>query len=102
MRSDLSLLQKANLSVPFSGPIIGRQSYDKKSSPFKVVKQSLSKIGRERDEEKQFFTKTDRSSKKLRLFFTEEDDHPEHQLPSKNDDVANSRGQNQQLASHNA
>ena len=23
MRSDLSLLQKANLSVPFSGPIIG-------------------------------------------------------------------------------
>ena len=95
MRSDLSLLQKANLSVPFSGPIIGRQSYDKKSSPFKVVNQS--KIG---EEEKQFFTKTDRSSKKLRLFFTEEeDDHPEHQLPSKNDDVANSRGKNQQLAS---
>ena len=78
MRSDLSLLQKANLSVPFSGPIIGRQSYDKKSSPFKVVNQS--KIG---EEEKQFFTKTDRSSKKLRLFFTEEDDHPEHQLRPK-------------------
>ena len=54
---------------------------DKKSSPFKVVKQEEN--GGEIRREKQFFTKKDRGSKKLRLFFTEEDDHPEHQLRPK-------------------
>ena len=54
---------------------------DKKSSPFKVVKQEEN--GGEIRREKQFFTKKDQGSKKLRLFFTEEDDHPEHQLRPK-------------------